>query len=152
MPLYLLKLRKEIEKNKSRENAIKLRDLINNGIIKSIEENETAGNITYEDTVVLIGLLEKLYKHLYGHITEFQNEEVNKMISEKLILKSDRIIYRAKKEIEEAERKYETEKKSKEVKILEIAKRMLDAGMTVDQIQQLTNIPLDKIENINKQI
>ena len=40
MPLYLLKLRKEIEKSKSKENANKLKVLMNDGIIKSIEETK----------------------------------------------------------------------------------------------------------------
>ena len=68
LPLYLLKLRREIEKEQSRENALKLKSLINDGIIKSIEDNEKARNITHDDAIILIGLLEKLYNHLYGNI------------------------------------------------------------------------------------
>jgi hypothetical protein len=72
LPLYLLKLRKEIEKSPSQENALKLKSLINDGIIKSIEDNENAGNITHEDARVLIALLDKLYNHLYGKIKKFK--------------------------------------------------------------------------------
>jgi hypothetical protein len=136
LPLYLLKLRKEIEKEQSTENAIKLKTLINDGIIKSIEDNEKAGNITHDDTIVLIGLLEKLYTHLYGGIKKFKEEGVKDMIAEKLILETDRIIY-------------ESEKRE-EKKALEIAKYMLDIGMTIEQIKDLTKLPLNKIKRLQK--
>lgn len=45
LPLYLLKLRREIRKKKSKENARALKRLIDDGIIKVIEENEKLGNI-----------------------------------------------------------------------------------------------------------
>ncbi|MCL2322370.1 MAG: hypothetical protein FWC47_09725, partial [Oscillospiraceae bacterium] len=79
LPLYLLKLRKEIEKEPSRKNALKLKTLINDGIIKCIDDNEKAGNLTHEDTVVLIGLLKRLYAYLYGSIQKFKEEGVEGM-------------------------------------------------------------------------
>ena len=140
LPLYLLKLRKEIEKEQSKENALKLKLLINDGIIKSIEDNEKAGNITHDDTIVLIGLLEKLYKHLYGNIKKFKEEGVKDMITEKLILDTDRIMYEKDKEIRASEEKAK----------LEVAKNMLDDGMTVDQVAKLTKLPLSKIKRLQK--
>jgi len=68
LPLYLLKLRKDIEKEPSKENALELKKLINEGIIKTIETNEQIGNITREDAKALIELLRKLYIYLYGNI------------------------------------------------------------------------------------
>ena len=141
LPLYLLKLRREIEKEQSTENALKLKALINDGIIRSIEDNETAGNITHDDTIILIGLLEKLYTHLYGGIKKFKEEGVKDMIAEKLILKTDRIIYEKDKEIQI----------SQEKKALEIAKNMLDGGMTIDQAAKFTKLPLSKIKGLQKQ-
>ena len=145
LPLYLLKLRKEIEKEQSTENAIKLKTLINDGIIKSIEENEKAGNITNEDTTILIGLLKKLYTHLYGNIKKFKEEGVNDMITDKLILDTDILIYERDQLLLEAE-------KREEKKALEIARNMLNAGMTVEQIKNLTKLPLSKIKRLQKQI
>jgi len=141
LPLYLLKLRKEIEKEQSTENAKKLKNLINDGIIKSIEDNEKAGNITHEDTTILISLLEKLYTHLYGNIKKFKTEGVKDMLTEKLILDVDRIIYKAEKEKEKCEEKAK----------LEVAKNMLDDGMTFEQIKNLTKLPLSKIKKLQKQ-
>jgi len=135
LPLYLLKLRKEIEKAPTQENALKLKPLINDGIIKSIEDNENAGNLTHDDTIILIGLLEKLYTHLYGGIKKFKEEGVKDMIAEKLILETDRLIYES--EIREEKR----EEKAK----LEIAKNLFDMGMTIEQIKIATKLPLSKI-------
>ena len=147
LPLYLLKLRKEIEKEQSTENALKLKALINDGIIKSIEDNEKAGNITHDDTIILISLLEKLYTHLYGNIKKFKEEGVKDMMSEKLILDIDRVIYesniREKKLISEAEKREEKAK-------LEVAQNMLDTGMTVAQVKKLTKLPLSKIKKLPK--
>ena len=70
LPLYLLKLRREIEKEQSRKTALELKTLINEKIIGTIEANEEAGQITHDDTVVLIGLLRQLYAYLYGTIAE----------------------------------------------------------------------------------
>jgi len=145
LPLYLLKLRKEIEKEKSSENAVKLKALINDGIIKTIEDNEKAGNITHEDTIVLIGLLEKLYIYLYGNIKKFKEEGVKDMLSEKLILDIDRVMYKAEKDKEQAE------KKAEEKKALEIAKNLLKMDMTIEQIKNVTNLPLSKIKGLQKQ-
>ena len=145
LPLYLLKLRKEIEKEPSQENALKLKLLINDGVIKSIEDNENAGNITHEDSIVLIGLLEKLYTHLYGNIKKFKEEGVNDMISQKLILETDKILHERDKMI------LEREEKGKEMKALEIAKKMLDGGMTIEQVLNFTNLPLNKIQEMQAQ-
>jgi len=148
LPLYLLKLRREIEKEQSTENALKLKLLINDGIIKSIEDNEKAGNITHDDTIILIGLLEKLYTHLYGGIKKFKEEGVKDMIAEKLILKTDRIIYEKDRIIHENEKKIRiAEEKAK----LEVAKNMLNVGMTIEQIEDLTKLPLSKIKKLQKQ-
>jgi hypothetical protein len=148
LPLYLLKLRREIEKEPSTENALKLKALINDGIIKSIEDNEKAENITHDDTIILIGLLEKLYTHLYGNIKKFKEEGVKDMIAEKLILETDRIIYDRDIKIRIAEEKA---KKSEEKRALEIAQNMLDSDMTIEQIQNLTKLPLSKIKGLQKQ-
>ena len=155
LPLYLLKLRKEIEKEQSRENALKLKTLINDGIIKCIEDNEKAGNITLDDTVVLIGLLERLYRYLYGSIQKFKEEDVENMIADKLILKSDRLIYEKEMEKEmivkkliEAEKR---EEKAKENTLFEVAKNMLTAGMAIEQIKDITKLPLDKITELQTQ-
>jgi hypothetical protein len=89
LPLYLLKLRREASKNPSRETALKLKRLIEAEIIPTIEKNEEAGNVTHEDVVILLNLLKLLYEHLYRRFDEFEKEEVDSMISERLVLDCD---------------------------------------------------------------
>ena len=176
LPLYLLKLRKEIDQEPSTENARKLKALINDGIIKTIEENEQAGNITHEDTIVLIGLLEKLYTHLYGGIKKFKTEGVKDMLSQKLILETDKIMHERDNliletdkimherdklilDIDRAISKAEKEKeklileseKREEKKLLVVAQNLLDSGMTIEQAAKFTNLPLNKIKRLQKQ-
>ena len=157
LPLYLLKLRKEIEKDQSRENALKLKTLINDGIIKCINDNEKAGNITLDDTVVLIGLLEKLYKYLYGNIQKFKEEGVENMIADKLILETDKLNKLIREKDMQTERLiHEKDMITKklieaEKALYEVAKNMLVAGMSVEQIKNLTNLPLDKITELQTQ-
>ena len=126
---------------------------------KAIEENEKAGNLTHEDTYVLIGLLERLYMHLYGDVEIFKKEGVNDVISEKLILDIDRVIYDSDMKIQKAEEKLrkaeeksrkaeEKSKKAEENRAVEIAQNMLNAGMTVEQVKELTKLPLSKIKKL----
>ena len=81
------------------------------------------------------------------------------MLSEKLILDVDRIMYERDIKIREAEKRAEkraeerTEKraaKRTEAKLLEIAQNMLDIGMTVEQIENTTNLPMSKIKKLQK--
>ena len=70
------------------------------------------------------------------------------MISQKLILDIDKIRYKAEKReqklIKDAEKREEKGK-------LEVAQNLLDSGMTVEQIKNLTNLPLTKIKSLQKQ-
>ncbi|MCL2099438.1 MAG: hypothetical protein FWH24_03250 [Oscillospiraceae bacterium] len=155
LPLYLLKLRREIEKEQSMKNALKLKSLINDGIIKSIEDNEKAGNITHEDTIVLIKLLERLYTHLYGKIKEFKQEGVKDIMTEKLIFDVDIIMHERDKAIHERDKLISDIDKLKhnaEKDKLEIAQNMINDGMTIEQIKKFTNLPLNKIKGLQKQI
>ena len=152
LPLYLLKLRREIEKEQSIENALKLKNLINDGIIKSIEDNEKAGNITHEDTIVLIKLLERLYTYLYGKIKEFKQEGVKDIMTEKLIFDVDIIMHERDKAIHERDKLISESQKLEEKKALEIAQNMINEGMKIEQIKNLTKLPLNKIKGLKKQM
>lgn len=139
MPLYLLKLRREIEKSEKkgtvRKDAAALKALMDDGIIKSIYDNEKAGNITHEDMLVLIGLVNRLYEHLYGDIEEFKEEGVANMLSEKLILEFEVLREVVRDEAEEK-------------KAMEVAERMVKKGMPPKDIAELTDISLATIKKL----
>ncbi len=128
LPLYLLKLRREIAKNTSKENAKALKKLIEIDIIKTIEENKNKGYISYEDSKVLINLLKILYENLYGDIKELKEEGVDKMISDRLILYTE-----------------EAEIRAKDEKTVEIALNMVKIGIEVEKIAQATGLSLERV-------
>lgn len=87
IPFQLLKLRKILEKERSPENLEKLKNLILNDIIGSIEENLNLNNITIDDAQKLKRLTHKLYQHIYSHYEEM--EVLNEMTDESLMLDID---------------------------------------------------------------
>jgi len=98
LPLYLLKLRREIEKAKSRKRqreatlrqlAKKLKILIDESILPVVIESEKVGKITHRDAFELIKLLSRLYDYLYDDIEEFEIEEVKVMLADTLVLEYD---------------------------------------------------------------
>lgn len=89
MPFALLRLRKAIEKKRSPENLEALKNLIQNDILGSINENLRVENITVDDARQLRRLTHKLYEHIYAHYEEM--EEMNDM-DESLITEIDIMI------------------------------------------------------------
>ena len=87
IPFQLLKLRKLLEKKRSEENLELLKNLIQNDIIGSINENLRLGNITQDDARRLKRLAHQLYTHLYSHYEEM--EALNDMTDESLMLDVD---------------------------------------------------------------
>jgi len=72
LPLYLLKLRKEIGKKPTKENGQALKELIEGKIVKALYESKDAGEINTDDVKTLSALLRKLYDYLYGGIEIFE--------------------------------------------------------------------------------
>lgn len=105
IPFLLLKLRKIIKKERSKENLEALKSLICNDIIGSIEQNLEAGNISGEDAQKLKSYTHKLYEHIYAHYDEL--EEISDMTDESLILDVDILIKELEEKIsKEVEAKY----------------------------------------------
>lgn len=70
IPFQLLKLRKLIEKEPTKENFTLLQNVIINDIIGSIIANQQVGNITMDDANQLQELTLQLYDHIYAHYEE----------------------------------------------------------------------------------
>lgn len=87
IPFMLLKLRDLLQKERSQKNLAVLKNLIQNDIVGSINENLRVGNITYDDAQILKRLTHKLYVHIYSHYNEM--EELNDMTDESLVLDID---------------------------------------------------------------
>jgi hypothetical protein len=84
IPFELLKLQKIMKKERSPENLEALKNLIQNDILGSINENLCAGNITVDDSRLLRCYTQKLYDHIYSHYEEM--EELNEMTDESFMV------------------------------------------------------------------
>ena len=134
LPLYLLKLRREVENAKNRKNnreevlkqkAKEVKALIEDALLPAILETEQAGHITHNDAFELLRQLKRLYNYLYGDIKEFNDEEVNPMTT-----LSDIIELEYDKELEDAKR--ET--------AYRIAGGMKNLGLSIDVIEKATGL------------
>jgi len=72
LPFLLLKLRKKLEKVRSKEHIEELQNLVMNDIIYSIRRNEAVGNISHTDALDLIELTTKLYMKIYSKYKELE--------------------------------------------------------------------------------
>lgn len=126
IPFKLLKLRKTLEKSRSEQNLAALKNLIQNDIIESIEDNLRSGNITVSDAQKLKRLTHLLYQQIYSHYQEM--EELNEMTDESLMLDID--IIEKKYEMQLAAKDSIIEKKQSEISALKERIRQLENTTT----------------------
>ena len=176
MPLYLLKLRREIENAKIRkhnssetlrQHATALKQQISN-ILKVFEDNVKAGNIDNSDAYVLSGLIEKLYRHLYADIQEFKEEGVTDMVAGKLLVKYEDELIKERKRLREEGRIYaeqmaqqvtqqvtqlvtQQEQKKAMVEKLETVRNLLTMGLSPEDVAKATRLPVEQVRGLTEQ-
>lgn len=89
LPFLLLKLRKKLEKIRTKENVEELQRLVMNDIINTINTNEANGNISRTDALDLIDLTTKLYVKIYSNYKELE-EFTMRLYDQSLELASDK--------------------------------------------------------------
>ena len=89
LPFLLLKLRKKIEKIRSKENMEELQKLVVNDIIGAIHKNEELGNLSCSDALDLIDLTTRLYMKIYSKYKEMEDFTM-RMVDQSLELASDK--------------------------------------------------------------
>ena len=175
LPLYLLKLRREVENAKRRKhqreatlrkNAKTLKELIDKKILPAIVESEKAGNITPGDVFELLRLLRRLYDYLYGGVELFKEEDINMLLSDILELEYDAELAEAAARV----RAETTAKVTAEVtagvtaqlteqfaalrkqETLEekrtMAKELKASGVAIEIITRTTKLPWDEVQNL----
>ena len=87
--ILLLKLRKKMEKIRSKENMEELQNLVMNDIIGAIHKNEELGNLSRSDALDLIDLTTKLYMKIYSKYQEMEDFTM-RMVDQSLELASDK--------------------------------------------------------------
>ena len=89
LPFLLLKLRKKMEKIRSKENMEELQRLVVNDIMNTIRSNEAIGNLSSTDALDLIEMTTKLYMKIYSKYKELE-EFTMRMVDQSLELTSDK--------------------------------------------------------------
>lgn len=124
IPFLLLRLRETMKKERSNENLETLKNLIQNDIIGSINENFSAGNITADDARRLRRLTHRLYEHIYSHYEEMEKEGLNDMTDESLMLDIDIIEKEHEEEIKRIVAEKDAELISKDEEIAKLKKQL----------------------------
>ena len=122
IPFQLLKLRKIIEKERSKENFEQLKKLINDDIIRRIEDNCKLGNITTSDANRLRNLTQLLYNHIYSHYYEL--EDITEM-DQSIIL-----------DIDEMLDEYDAKLAEKEQRYIELSEKMAEKEQSLNTLNQ----------------
>ena len=107
LPFLLLKLRKKMEKIRSKENMEELQNLVMNDIISNIEKNMEVGNISSTDAMDLKALTSMLYMRIYSKYQEME-EFTMRLYDQSLELPSDKY-EKTVEELEEENAQLKTE-------------------------------------------
>ena len=101
IPFQLRRLRKAIERERTEENLKALKRLVQDDIIRVINDNVAAGNISPMEGQTLKQMTLWLYRHVYSGYAELEREGVNTMVEEGLILDMDIIVMQERKKARE---------------------------------------------------
>ena len=89
LPFLLLKLRKKLDKIRSKDNMEELQNLVTNDIIKTIDRNVEIGNISSTDAFDLKALTTMLYMKIYSKYEELEDFTM-RLYDQSLELPSDK--------------------------------------------------------------
>lgn len=112
-----------------------MKNLIQNDIIGSIEENLALGNITFQDAQKLKRYTHKLYEHIYAHYKEM--EELNEMTDESLMLDIDIIEKKHETELDEIKEKFTEKLAEKENELIEMQNDLEKAESEIARLKIL---------------
>ena len=124
LPFLLLRLRKKIEKIRSKENMEELQNLVVNDIINAIHKNEELGNLSRSDALDLVDLTTRLYMKIYSKYKEMEDFTM-RMVDQSLELASD---------------KYEKTVEELEEEIVELKDIIHDLQQQIKTLQQNTSV------------
>ena len=137
LPFLLLRLRKKIEKIRSKENMEELQNLVVNDIINAIHKNEELGNLSRSDALDLVDLTTRLYMKIYSKYKEMEDFTM-RMVDQSLELASDKY----EKTVEELEEENSLLKK-------EISEMKVKNQNQKNDISEMKNIIHDLQQQIN---
>jgi hypothetical protein len=153
-PLYILKLRRQTKRAKTREErralAAELRRLYQE-LGKAMQQEQEAGIMAEADGEKVVEMTEVLRDKLYGSYTEFKEDEMGKPIE----FPNLRVIEQLHVEIDEIKRAREEALSRAELdrqRLRDTALNILRAGQPVEQVAQWTGLPPETVQTLAAQL
>ena len=134
LPFLLLKLRKKMEKIRSKENMEELQSLVANDIIDVIHKNEELGNLSHSDALDLIDLTTKLYMKIYSKYKEMEDFTM-RMVDQSLELASDKY-EKTVEELEEENTQLKTDIENQKKEIAKMNTLIRDLQQQIKNLQE----------------
>ena len=134
LPFLLLKLRKKIERIRSKENMEELQSLVANDIIDVIHKNEELGNLSHSDALDLIDLTTKLYMKIYSKYKEMEDFTM-RMVDQSLELASDKY-EKTVEELEEENTQLKTDIENQKKEIAKMNTLIRDLQQQIKNLQE----------------
>ena len=134
LPFLLLKLRKKMEKIRSKENMEELQSLVANDIIDVIHKNEELGNLSHSDALDLIDLTTKLYMKIYSTYKEMEDFTM-RMVDQSLELASDKY-EKTVEELEEENTQLKTDIENQKKEIAKMNTLIRDLQQQIKNLQE----------------
>ena len=125
LPFLLLKLRKKMEKIRSKENMEELQNLVVNDIIGAVHKNEELGNLSRSDALDLLDLTTRLYMKIYSKYKEMEDFTM-RMVDQSLELASDKY-EKTVEELQDEVKEMKESLKQKDQLILELQQKLKEA-------------------------
>ena len=132
LPFLLLKLRKKMEKIRSKENIEELQRLVVDDIIETIRKNEAVGNLSSIDAINLIDLTTKLYMKIYSKYKEME-EFTMRLYDQSMELAGDKY----EKSVEELQDEVKEMKESLEKKDIRLKEKENSLKVQAERIKEL---------------
>jgi hypothetical protein len=178
MPLYILRLRRKVERAKTRgereELAAELRKLYRE-LGEAMKREKEAGNMTEVDGDKVLDITEVLHRKVYGGYNEFEEDRMefpNLRVIEKLHAELDEErrsreeaafkvaeLERVASRVTELEQAREEERRSREEalsmagqRLRDTARNILRAGQPIEQVAQWTGLPPETVRALAAQL
>ena len=134
LPFLLLRLRKKMEKIRSKENMEELQNLVMDDIIGAIHTNEELGNLSRSDALDLIDLTTKLYMKIYSKYQEMEDFTM-RMVDQSLELASDKY-EKTVEELEEENTQLKTDIENQKKEIAKMNTLIRDLQQQIKTFQE----------------
>ena len=134
LPFLLLKLRKKMEKIRSKENMEELQKLVVNDIMSNVDRNVEVGNISSTDGMDLKALTSMLYMQIYSKYQEMEDFTM-RLYDQSLELPSDKY-EKTVEELEEENTQLKNENQSQKNEISEMKDIIRDLQQQIKTLQE----------------